>query len=55
MSPEESRAARMRNASMLMAAYLGARSRMTPAQAYAAALRWVSSCNEYLARCKVTE
>jgi len=51
MSPDEQRAARMRNASLLLAAYLGARRDMTPSQAYAAALQWVASYSDYLARC----
>jgi hypothetical protein len=51
MSPAEQRAADMRNASLLLAAYLGARPHMTPSQAYAAALQWVASYSDYLASC----
>jgi hypothetical protein len=51
MSPDEQRAARMRNASLLLAAYLGARRYMTPSQAYVAALEWVASYSDYLAGC----
>lgn len=49
MSPAEQRAARMVNASLLLAAYLGARQNMTASQAYVAALNWVTSYTDYLA------
>lgn len=51
MSPDELRAAKMRQASLLMAAYLGARQKMTPRDALAAAIRWVATYNGYLAVC----
>jgi len=55
LSPDEKRAARMRDASLLMAAYLGARNKMTPRDAYAAAIRWVDAYNGYLAVCSRRE
>lgn len=55
MSPDENRAARMRDASLLMAAYLGARAKMTPRDAYAAAVKWVAAYNGYLAVCSRRE
>ena len=54
MSPEQ-RAARMRNASLLLAAYLGARRDMSPSQAYVSALEWVASYTDYLAACTTAE
>lgn len=51
LSPDERRAAKMRNASLLLAAYLGARQKMTPGEAYAAALFWVAGYSDYLAGC----
>jgi hypothetical protein len=45
----------MRDASLLMAAYLGARDKMTPRDAYAAAVRWVTAYNGYLAACSRQE
>lgn len=51
MSPAEQRAARMRNASLLLAAYLGARRSKTASQAYIEALNWVAAYTDYLAGC----
>lgn len=45
----------MRNASLLMAAYLGAVRKMTPDAAYAAALVWVGGYTDYLAACTARE
>jgi hypothetical protein len=45
----------MRTASLLLAAYLGARPSMTPSQAYMAALNWVAQYSDYLARCTQRE
>lgn len=55
MSPAEQRAVRMRNASLLLAAYLGARRSRTASQAYADALNWVAAYTDYLARCTKRE
>ena len=51
MSPAEQRATRMRNASLLLAAYLGARQTRTASQAYVSALQWVAAYTDYLAGC----
>lgn len=51
MSPAEERAARMRNSSLMLAAYLGARQTRTASQAYASALQWVTAYTDYLAGC----
>lgn len=55
MSPAEQRAVRMRNASLLLAAYLGARRKTTPSQAYVSALNWVAAYTDYLAECTARE
>ncbi len=55
MSTAEQRAARMRNASLLLAAYLGARRDMSASQAYVAALNWVAAYTDYLAGCASRE
>ena len=55
MSPAEQRAVKMRNASLLLAAYLGARRKMTAGQAHQAALVWVAAYTDYLAVCAVAE
>lgn len=51
MSPAEQRAVKMRNASLLLAAYLGARRTRTASEAYITALSWVAAYTDYLAAC----